>query len=497
MALCVGLAGAASAQVQVQDSPVHAVPGDAGPAGDLAPGPIAPPAAAAPADPPPAAAVAAPAGPWVAPLADQLGHSAPEAATAAPSGAAMSQDESVFFSSLGHRITNSASAYETFVRRAGAIDPAFHDGAAVRSALRTGSDYQPRQFQEGIVAFAALLALRDQAFVDAVRAQNDPDFADRLTSDPRSVLAIPGAERAAADVTAVLRAQGAALQEHGAAITQAAYDVQAHPWSRQPVSDAAQALAAEKASAIEPRAASPASEKMLLHTVLTAPQGAEPAGGAISASVIRGLALAALAVRGRTGDREEARFQGLMHDEISASCLNMVKMNLDQCLAAAGPHYEHVFCVGRHAVGETAKCVSAAAAGDGAPAGTLLPRLRTASVEPYGPEAAASYGYPSSRGEEDGPAAAGDRRGDPHDARQEPAGPPTDYAPADPRGYSPAYARAPSSPYGGPSRQAYAQDRYQQPSGDDRAREADRDGYRSADPGADQNSRYADSDEPW
>ena len=531
MALCVGMAGAASAQVEIKDSPIHAVPGDASPAGDAAPGPIAGPAAMTPEAGPsqgvaPAPAGDAPANVWVKPLSDQMGSAAPTAADApttaatgatpggaTPGGAALSQDEAFFFSSLGHRITDSASAYETFVRKAGAIDPAFHDGAGVRDALRTGADYQPRQFQEGVVAFAALLALRDQAFVDAVRAQNDPDFAERLTADPRSVLAIPGADRAAADVTAVLRAQGAALEERGAAITQAAYDVQAHAWSRQPVSDSAQALAAAKASAVEPRAASVESEKLLLHTVLTAPQGAQLSGdmangAGVSPQVVRGLALAALAVRGRTGDREEVRFQSLMHDEMSAACLNMVKMNLDQCLAAAGPHYEHVFCVGRHAVGETAKCVSAAATGDGAPTGALLPRQLTASVEHYGPEAAASYGYaPSPRDDDDQPAAETRRPRDEAYGPDSRAAPPADYGRGYGRTYTPSYAQPgyaqPSygqSGYAQPSYaqayspppRAYAQDRYQQPT-DDQHRYDDQDAY----PAPDQDQRYAGARQPW
>jgi hypothetical protein len=513
-----GLAGAAVAQGQIQDSPVHAVPADAGPQGDLTPGPIARSAVAeAPSQTEAlngAAANVASAGPWVAPLGDQLGHSPAaseaaavpaQAAVAAPAGAALSQDESTFFSSLGHRITDSASVYETFVRKAGAIDPAFHDGAGVRAALRTGADYQPRQFQEGIVAFAALLALRDQGFVDGVRAQTDPELTERLAGDPRSVLAIPGAERAAADVTAVLRAQGATLQDRGAAITQAAYDVQAKPWSRQPVADAVQALAAEKAEGVETHAASTESEKLLLHTVLTAPQGAQPVEGSISPQVLRGLALAALAVRGRTGDREEARFQGLMHDEISAACLNMVKMNLDQCLAAAGPHYEHVFCVGRHAVGETAKCVSNAATGAGEPSAPLLPRQLTASVERYGPEAAASYGYAPAPGDDDGPATSDQRRrgdsdfGANAEAPDRPISPPADYAPAYARRYARSYTPAPAyaqsgAQSGGPSqRGAYAQDRYQEPPTDDRYAEQEQGRY----PETDQDQHYADSRQPW
>ena len=336
-----------------------------------------------------------------------------------------------------------------------------------------------------------------------MRAQNDPDFTERLTADPQSVLAIPGAERAAADVAEVLRAQGAALEQRGAAITQAAYDVQVHPWSREPVGDAAQALAATKAEAAEPRAASTDSEKLLLHTVLTAPQGAQPNGGSVSPQVLRGLALAALAVRGQTGDREEARFQGLMHDEMSAACLNMAKINLDQCLAAAGPHYEHVFCVGRHAIGETARCVSAAASGAGQPMAPLLPRTRTASVERYGPEAAAGYGYPAPQQDDEGPAA-GDRRGrDAYasntyapnayaqgaDAPGGAAAPLADYPPAYARGYAHTYTPAP--PYAA-QRGAYVQDRYQQPT-DDRYRAPEQDPYAVPD----QDQRYAGAREPW
>jgi hypothetical protein len=471
VALCVGLAGTASAQVEVKTSPIHAIPGDA----------------------------------------DGPREVAPAEAASTPG---LNSEEAYFFTALGHRITDSASAYEGFVRQASAIDPAFSSGASVRSALRTGSAYQPNQLQEGIVAFAALLALRDQAFVDAVRSRDDPEFAERLLANPSSVLAIPGADRAAADVTEVLRDQGAALQGRGAAITQAAYDVQAQGWSRQPVPDAAQALAAEKASAIEARSASVDGEKLLLHTVMTARQDAAPGGAAVSPQVVRGLALAALAVRGRTGDREEARFQSLMHDEISAACLKMAKLNLDQCIAAAGPHYEHVFCVGRHAVGETAKCVSAAATGDGEPATTLLPRTQTASVERYGPEAAAGYGYAPQRPDADEREPADDRG-----VYQAPDGqgaaPPARYAQAyatQPYGRevyaprpnaaqsyasqaaSPAYgARDYSPPYGAPRQGAYADSRYAPPPDDSRVRYQD--ANNGQDPSAD--DRFADPRGPY
>jgi type II secretory pathway component GspD/PulD (secretin) len=45
----------------------------------------------------------------------------------------------------------------------------------------------------------------------------------------------------------------------------------------------------------------------------------------------------------------------------SASCFNMSKLNLYQCLAVAGPHYEDIFCLGQHAMIDTGTCVLKAA----------------------------------------------------------------------------------------------------------------------------------------
>ena len=118
--------------------------------------------------------------------------------------------------------------------------------------------------------------------------------------------------------------------------------------------------------------------------------GANSAGAATTRSqeVTRGLALAALAVLGGVGDAQESRFDPLLRDLRNADCLQMAKMNLNQCLAVAGPQYEDVFCMGRHAVGETAQCLSAAA-GDGPAQGA-----RTAELDGYGAERAEAYADP-------------------------------------------------------------------------------------------------------
>ena len=50
-----------------------------------------------------------------------------------------------------------------------------------------------------------------------------------------------------------------------------------------------------------------------------------------------------------------------MSDPADAHCIKMAKLNLFQCLAVAGPHYEDLFCLGHHAMMDTGQCVISAA----------------------------------------------------------------------------------------------------------------------------------------
>jgi hypothetical protein len=60
----------------------------------------------------------------------------------------------------------------------------------------------------------------------------------------------------------------------------------------------------------------------------------------------------------------------------------MAKLDLYQCMAVAGPQYEDIYCLGQHAMLETAKCVAGAAHGVGAPqvVASLSPRPEAASA---------------------------------------------------------------------------------------------------------------------
>ena len=54
---------------------------------------------------------------------------------------------------------------------------------------------------------------------------------------------------------------------------------------------------------------------------------------------------------------------GELSEPRAGMCVRMAKLNFHQCLASAGPYYEDLYCLGRHAMLETSSCVSQAASG--------------------------------------------------------------------------------------------------------------------------------------
>ena len=413
-ALMLGLSIPAQAEIVVRDAPIHAVPQDA----DDQPAPTA--EAAAHAEPAPVKALIQP--------------NAPPAPT-------LTADETAFFAVLGRRVTDAASAYESYVRRVGAIDPAFTGAASVQRAVASGAAYQPKQLEEGVIAYAALIALRNENFVAGVRALQNPAFIDSLATAPDRVMQVRGAAEAAADAAGVLKAQGAALTAAGKAITKAAYDIQGQAWSKAAVQDPQGVLDAAKASGGQARAATVPSKAKLLASLVVAPQTQGSAEAA--PDVVRGLALAALAILGRTGDGNEAQYEALLRDASSEDCLKLAKLNLNQCLAVAGPHYEDVYCAGRHAVSDTGKCVSQAATGASSPDAMPAPRIEQA----VGPEEAEAYAVAMTAPPAAGPQPARQPQPSPYSYAQNdyappqpapPAYPQQAYAPPAPQGYYPA-----------------------------------------------------------
>ena len=75
-----------------------------------------------------------------------------------------------------------------------------------------------------------------------------------------------------------------------------------------------------------------------------------------------------MAALGEGGEEYAPQLMGLLAENNSGQCLSLAKLNLYQCLSVARPNYEDVFCLGKHAVGDTGQCVM-----KGAVAGYVMP----------------------------------------------------------------------------------------------------------------------------
>jgi hypothetical protein len=266
---------------------------------------------------------------------------------------------------LSNTLVERASAFRGYMARAGAISPNFQSGDDIQTSLKVGVAYEPKQLLNGVVAYAAVIALQDPAFVSSVRGFGvDPvqrqQMIAQLVADPAYAVGFKGSDTAAGLIIDTLGAEGLKVFTAGKAVKQAAYDVQHSPWSKATVNDRDGRLAYAKT-----QSAIPAQGEMNDVSVLQqASVGAQPltltprsAPGPYQPVVIRGMAVAALAALGAAGDENLATIDAIMVEPTSAMCLNMAKLNLYQCLAVAKPHYEDVFCLGQHIMIDTGACV--------------------------------------------------------------------------------------------------------------------------------------------
>jgi len=128
-------------------------------------------------------------------------------------------------------------------------------------------------------------------------------------------------------------------------VKKASYSVQHQAWSRARLTNGPQRLAAVKQAA---GYRADAGDRARLTAALA--EGGRRGG--TSPVVARGVALAALSLLG-----QDAAGRSLMSETRSGQCLRIAKLNYHQCLAAAGTHYEDIYCLGVHAMTDPGRCV--------------------------------------------------------------------------------------------------------------------------------------------
>ncbi|MBU1375743.1 MAG: hypothetical protein KKE02_02900 [Alphaproteobacteria bacterium] len=245
---------------------------------------------------------------------------------------------------VGAALTGRASAFEAYTRKATAIDASFSGPGEIDERLRTAAGYEPKELEAGMIAYAALAALQEPSFVTGVRAKGRA-MSRQLPTDPNAAMDLPGASAAAARANAALARRGEALADAGARVKKASYSVQHQAWSRARLTNGPQRLAAVKqAAGYRPEAADRAR--------LTAAISEGGRKGGTSPVVARGVALAALTVLGQDGAG-----RALLSEPKAGQCLRLAKLNYHQCLAAAGTHYEDIYCLGVHAMSDPGQCV--------------------------------------------------------------------------------------------------------------------------------------------
>jgi hypothetical protein len=291
---------------------------------------------------------------------------------------------------LASQVIDQAAAYALYMNDAGAISPSFSSGAAVSSALRIGVHSEQRQMQRGMVAYAAVVALQDKAFTDAVREfakhKSTRDAITRyILADPNYVMTLNGHDSAAGLIVATIGGQATRVRDAGELVRRSAYDIQLKAkWSKKAVPDPASRLEEAKTLSTTPLTAPDDLRAALtMASVGQAPLSVTegPARPPYSQAVIRGMAIAALAVLGQAGDENMANISALMVNDGDGFCFNLSKLNLYQCLSVAKPYYEDIFCLGLHAMMDTGQCViSAIGAGEAAPVPPTL--IAAAGVAP-------------------------------------------------------------------------------------------------------------------
>jgi len=270
---------------------------------------------------------------------------------------------------LSAKVVERASAFRGYMARAAAVSPTFQNGEQIQASLKVGAAYEPKTFMNGAVAYAAVLALQDPAFVASVRevAANPTqrqEMINNIFSNPSYAAVFKGADSAAGLIIDQIGGDGLKVYMAGKAVKQAAYDVQKASWSKSTVVDRDGRLASAKTLSATPALAESADVAVLQQ----ASTGAQSLGLTPRAAtapyqpvVIRGLAVAALAALGAAGDDNLASIDALSIDPATGSCLNMAKLNLYQCLAVSKPHYEDIFCLGQHILMDTGACMVKAA----------------------------------------------------------------------------------------------------------------------------------------
>ncbi|HEY4585329.1 MAG TPA: hypothetical protein VIG84_02935 [Brevundimonas sp.] len=272
---------------------------------------------------------------------------------------------------LNQSVAEAASVYVAFVREVRSIQAGFPDAETIQAAVRKGAAVEAGQLSRGMIAYGAILALQSPEYVAGVRQYAaDPaqrqQMVARIVSDPAYAATLPGAESAAGLIASTMGKDAEIMTALAEAVETDAYTIQERTdprrrWATQPVADRNGRLESAKSLSAVPRLPS-AEDSARLFAAANSGTGlnlaAAQRGAPFTPAVVNSLAIAALAALGAAGEDAKANTDALTTESNNEFCINMSKLMLFQCLAAAKPNYEDIFCAGRHIVRDMAQCTA-------------------------------------------------------------------------------------------------------------------------------------------
>ena len=272
---------------------------------------------------------------------------------------------------LNQSVAEAASVYVAFVREVRSIQAGFPDAETIQAAVRRGAAVEAGQLSRGMIAYGSILALQSPEYVAGVRQYAvDPaqrqQMVARIVSDPAYAATLPGAESAAGLIASTMGKDAEIMTALAEAVETDAYTIQERTdprrrWATQPVADRTGRLESAKSLSAVPRLPS-AEDSARLFAAANSGTGlnltAAQRGAPFTPAIVNSLAIAALAALGAAGEDAKANTDALTTESNNEFCLNMSKLMLFQCLAAAKPNYEDIFCAGRHIVRDMAQCTA-------------------------------------------------------------------------------------------------------------------------------------------
>ena len=272
---------------------------------------------------------------------------------------------------LNQSVAEAASVYVAFVRDLNTVKAGgFQSAEEIQAELRKGAAYDAAQMSRGMIAYGAILALQSPEYLAGVRqfgtdpAQRQQMIA-RIVADPAYAATLPGADAAVGLMVNTLIRDIDALTMIADGVEADAYTIQGRSdprrrWATQNVPNRDGRLADAKSLAV-PRLPSAEESARLFAaahsgTGITSTQASR--GAPYTPAVVNSLAIAALAALGAAGEDARANTDALTTESNNEFCLTMSKLMLYQCLAAARPNYEDIFCTGRHIVRDLAQCTA-------------------------------------------------------------------------------------------------------------------------------------------